>query len=77
MTRDLDTHWKLHWVLKSRQGLGRWMPLMTWIRLTAHWIVNDYDFGKVNIYTPCGDCVGLYMHVVGCVCAWNFGTKFF
>ena len=21
--------------------------------------------------------VRLYMHVVGCVCAWNFGTKFF
>ena len=22
-------------------------------------------------------CVRLYMHVVGCVCAWNFETKFF
>ena len=22
-------------------------------------------------------CVRLRMHVVGCVCAWNFGTKFF
>ena len=22
-------------------------------------------------------CVRLHMHVVGCVCAWNFGTKFF
>ena len=21
--------------------------------------------------------VRLHMHVVGCVCAWNFGTKFF
>ena len=22
-------------------------------------------------------CVRLHMHVVGCVCAWNFGTKLF
>ena len=22
-------------------------------------------------------CVRLHMHVVGCVCAWNFKTKFF
>ena len=22
-------------------------------------------------------CVRLHMHVVRCVCAWNFGTKFF
>ena len=22
-------------------------------------------------------CVKLHMHVVGCVCAWNFGTIFF
>ena len=22
-------------------------------------------------------CVRLHMQVVGCVCAWNFGTKFF
>ena len=21
--------------------------------------------------------VRLHMHVVGCICAWNFGTKFF
>ena len=21
--------------------------------------------------------VSLYMHVVGCICAWNFGAKFF
>ena len=50
---------------------------MTWIKLTAHWIVNDCDFGKVNVYALSGDCVGLYMHMVRCVCAWNFGTKFF
>ena len=77
MTRDLDTHWKLHWMLVSRQGLGIWMSFMTWIRLTVHWIVSDCDLGKVSVYTPSRDCVGLHMHVVGCVCVWNFGTKFF
>ena len=50
---------------------------MTWIRLTVHWIVNDYDLGKVSVYTPIRDCVGLHMHVVGCVYVWNFETKFF
>ena len=27
--------------------------------------------------TRCWSWVRLHMHVVGCVCAWNFGTKFF
>ena len=66
MTRDFDTHWKLNWVLVSRQGLGIWMSFMTWIRLTVHWIVSDCDLGKVSVYTPSRDCVGFYMHVVGC-----------
>ena len=39
---------------------------MTWIRLTVHWIVSDCDLGKVSVYTPSRDCVGLHMHVVGC-----------
>ena len=50
---------------------------MTWTRLTVHWIVSDCDLGKVSICTPSRGCVKLHMHVVGCVCAWNFGTKFF
>ena len=77
MTRDLDTHSKFHWVLVSRQGLGIWMSFMTLIKLTIHWVVGDCDLGKVSICTPSRDCVGLHMHVVGCVCAWNFGTKLF
>ena len=64
-------------MLVSQQGLGICMSFMTWIRLTVHWIVSDCDLGKVSVYTPSRDCVGLRMHVVGCVCAWNFGTKFF
>ena len=66
MTRDLDNLWKLHWVLLSRQGLGIWMSFMTWIRLTTHWVASDCDLGKVNVYTPSKDCVGLLMHMVGC-----------
>ena len=77
MPRDLDTHWELHWMLVSRQWLGIWMSFKTWIRLTTHWIVSDCDLRKVNVCTPSKDCVGLHMHVVGCVCTWNFGTKFF
>ena len=50
---------------------------MTWTRLTVHWIVSDCDLGKVNVCTPSRGCVRLHMHVVGCVCAWNFRTKFF
>ena len=55
---------------------------MTWIKLTTYWIVSDCDLGKVrdcdlvNVCTPSRDCVGLDMHVVGCVCTWNFGAKF-
>ena len=58
-------------------SLGEWMSFRTWIRLTVHWIVIDCDLGKVIVYTPRKDCVGLHMHVVGCVCVWNFETKFF
>ena len=35
---------------------------MTWIRLTVHWIVSNCDLGKVSVYTPSRDCVGLHMH---------------
>ena len=77
MTQDLDTRWKLHSMLVSRKGLGVWMSFTTWIRLTVRWIVSDCDLGKVSVYTPSKDCVGLHMHVVGCECVWNFETKLF
>ena len=50
---------------------------MTRIRLTTHWIVSDCDLGKVSVCTPGRDGVGLHMHMVGCLYAWNFGMKFF
>ena len=62
MTRDLDTHWKLHWVWLSWQGLGIWMSFMTWTRLTVHWIASDCDFGEVSVYTPSKGRVGLRMY---------------
>ena len=61
MTRGLDTFWKLHWVLLSWQGLGKWMSYMTWTRLTIHWIVDDCDLGEVSVYTPSKGCVGGYV----------------
>ena len=36
---------------------------MTWIRVPAHWIVSDYELGKVSVYTPRRDCVGY-------ICTW-------
>ena len=48
---------------------------MTWIRLMVHWIVSDYNLGKVSVYTLRKDCVGLRMHVVGSICVWNFGGE--
>ena len=62
MTRGLDTLWKLHWVLLSWQGLGKWKSYMTWIRLTVHWIVNDCDLGEVSVYTLSKGCVGLRVY---------------
>ena len=37
--------------------------------VTTHWVISDCDLGKVSVSTPSKDCVGLHMHVVGCVCA--------
>ena len=34
---------------------------MTWIRLTVHWIVSDYDFGKASVYTQSRGCVELHV----------------
>ena len=77
MTRDLATPLEIAFGVVSRQGLGLWMSFMTWTRLTNHWIVGACDLGKVNVCTPSRGCVRLHMHVAGCVCAWNFRTKFF
>ena len=77
MTQDLDTHWKFHWVLVNQHGFGEWISFKIGVRLTAHWVVGDCDLGKVSVYTSSKECVGLHMHMVGCICAWNFGTKFF
>ena len=59
MTRDLDTSWRLHWVLLSRQGLGVWRSYMIWTKLTVHGTVSDCGLGKVSVYTPSRGCVGL------------------
>ena len=32
---------------------------------------------RLSYPTQSWSCVRLRMHVVGCVCAWNFGIKFF
>ena len=64
-------------MLVNWQGLGEWMSFRKWIRLTTHWVVSDCDLGKVSVYASSRDCVGLHVHVVGCLCVWNLETKFF
>ena len=34
---------------------------MTWTRLTVHWIVSDYELGKVSVCTPSRGCIGLHV----------------
>ena len=77
MTRDLVTPSEIALGVVSRQGLDLWMSFMTWTRLTVHWIVSACDLGKVSVCTPSRGCVRLHMHVAGCVCERNLGTKFF
>ena len=66
MTRDLDTPWRLNWVLLSRQWLGIWMSFMTLTRLTVHRIVSDCDPEKVSVYTPNRGCVHLLWIIYRC-----------
>ena len=51
MNRDLDTPLEI--------ALGVVEPARA--RLTVHWIVNDCDLGKVNVYTQIKGCVGLHV----------------
>ena len=55
MTRDLDTHWKLHWVLVSRYGLGIWMSFITWIRRPIGMSVI-VTLGRSALHTKQGLC---------------------
>ena len=59
-------------MLVNQQGLGEWMSLRKWIRLTTHWVVSDCDLGKVSVYASSRDCVGLHMHVIICICVCEF-----
>ena len=72
MTRDENTrssyHVDLELIDRSRERFEIWLPLRK---------VSDCDLGKVSFSTPSRGCVRLHMHVVGCVCAWNFETEFF
>ena len=45
--------------------------------LTAIGLSVIGTLARLSYPTRSWSCVRLLMHVVGCVCAWNFGTKFF
>ena len=45
--------------------------------LTAIGLPVIVTLGGLSYPTQSWSCVGLRMHVDGCVCVWNFGTKFF
>ena len=44
--------------------------------LTAIRLSVNGTLARLSYPTQSWSCVRLRMHVVGCVCAWNFGTKF-
>ena len=48
------------------------MDALTAIRLSV-----IRTLARLSYPTRSWSCVRLRIHVVGCVCAWNFGTKFF
>ena len=45
--------------------------------LTVIGLLVIVTLGRLSYPTQSRSCVGLRMHVVGCVCVWNFGMKFF
>ena len=45
--------------------------------LTAIGLLVIGTLARLSYQTRSWSWVRLHMHVVGCVCAWNFGTKFF
>ena len=45
--------------------------------LTAIGLSVIGTLAELSYPTRSWSCLRLRMHVVGCVCAWNFGTKFF
>ena len=45
--------------------------------LTAIGLSVIVTLGGLSYPTQSWSCVGLHMHMVGCVCVWNFRTKFF
>ena len=45
--------------------------------LTAIGLSVIVTLAGLSYQTRSWSWVRLHMHVVGCVCAWNFGTKFF
>ena len=45
--------------------------------LTAIELLVIRTLARLSYPTRSWSWVRLHMHVVGCVCAWNFGTKFF
>ena len=45
--------------------------------LTAIGLSVIVTLARLSYPTRPWSCVRLHTHVVGCVCAWNFGTKFF
>ena len=46
-------------------------------KLTVIGLLIIVTLAGLSYLTRSWNCVRLRMHVVGCICAWNFGTKFF
>ena len=68
MTRDLDT--PLEIVLSVD-------VILDMDELTAIGLSVVVTLAGLSYPTQSWSCERLHVHVVGCVCAWNFGMKFF
>ena len=45
--------------------------------MDSHRVVSNWDLSRVLMPDTALELGRLHMHMVGCVYAWNFGTKFF
>ena len=67
MTRDLDTSLEIVLSVDVILDMDEW---------TAIGLSVIETLAGLSYPTRSWSWIRLHMHVVGCVCAWNFGTKF-
>ena len=64
--------------MRTRCGPPTLSSLRTKVRglVISDLMTSQHACGCVWLHYACG-CVWLHMHMIRCVCVWNFETKFF